>query len=176
MEQGLEGVKLALKILNEYYASDKAHDAAEGTGESIIGLLEVVESDFTKDLAEIVATEQAAASTYDRETKDNEIEKTTKDTDVEYKSKEAAYLDKESAELSSDRETVQAELDAVLEYLQKLEERCIAKAETYAERKRRFESELAGLREALRVLESETAFLQRRSLRRSGSVARRNAM
>merc|ERR1719232_1443982 len=103
MEKGLEGVKLALKILNEYYASeDKAHDAAVGSGDSIIGLLEVVESDFTKDLAEIAATEQAAAAAYDRETKDNEIEKTTKDTDVEYKNKEAAYLNKESAELSSD--------------------------------------------------------------------------
>merc|ERR1712129_610456 len=106
-------------------------------------------------------------SAHDRETKDNEIEKTTKDKDVEYKNKEAAYLVKESAELASDRETVQAELDAGLGYLQKLEERCIAKAETYAERKRRFESELAGLREALRVLVSETALLQRHSLRRT---------
>merc|ERR1712204_151384 len=113
------------------------------------------------------------ASAYDRETKNNEIEKTTKDKDVEYKNKEAAYLDKESAELASDRETVQDELDAVLEYLRKLEERCIAKAETYAERKRRFESELAGLRDALRVLGSETALLQRRSLRRSGQVVRK---
>lgn len=168
MEQGLEGVKLALKILNEYYASeDKAHDAAVGSGESIIGLLEVVESDFTKDRAEVVSTEQAAAAAYDRETKDNEIERTTKDKDVEYKSKEAAYLDKETAELSSDRETVQAELDAVLEYLKRLEGRCIAKAESYAERKKRFETELAGLKEALQILESETALLQRRSLRHS---------
>merc|ERR1719335_1579137 len=32
MEEGLEGVKLALKILREYYAKeDKSHEAAEGT-------------------------------------------------------------------------------------------------------------------------------------------------
>merc|ERR1711920_141752 len=48
MEQGLQGVKLALKVLRDYYAQDKAHDAAEGGGANIIGLLEVVESDFTK--------------------------------------------------------------------------------------------------------------------------------
>merc|ERR1719213_515139 len=31
LEQGLEGVKLALQILREYYAKeDKSHDAAEG--------------------------------------------------------------------------------------------------------------------------------------------------
>merc|ERR1740129_2656190 len=33
LEKGLAGLKLALKILNEYYGSaDKAHEAAEGTG------------------------------------------------------------------------------------------------------------------------------------------------
>merc|ERR1711972_1063056 len=43
MEQGLEGVELALKILREYYAKDdKAHAAAEGAGGGIIGLLEVI--------------------------------------------------------------------------------------------------------------------------------------
>merc|ERR1719158_2435734 len=74
MEEGLEGVKLALKILREYYASeDKAHAAAEGAGAGIIGLLEVVESDFTKGLAEMIAAEEAAQAAYDKETKENEI-------------------------------------------------------------------------------------------------------
>merc|ERR1712187_780542 len=37
MEQGLAGVKLALKVLREYYTkADKAHAAAEGAGQSII--------------------------------------------------------------------------------------------------------------------------------------------
>ena len=73
MEEGLQGVKLALKILREYYAQgDKSHEAAEGAGGTIVGLLEVVESDFTKLLAEIIATEEAAAAEYDRQTKENE--------------------------------------------------------------------------------------------------------
>merc|ERR1719321_2191629 len=76
MEQGLEGVKTALKILREYYASDdKAHNAAEGAGSGVIGLLEVCESDFSKDLAGIVSTEETAQASYDRATKENEIEK-----------------------------------------------------------------------------------------------------
>merc|ERR1719265_1862669 len=53
MEEGLEGIKLALKVLREYYAKeDKAHDAAEGAGGGIIGMLEVIESDFSRGLAE----------------------------------------------------------------------------------------------------------------------------
>jgi len=166
MEQGISGVKMALKVLDEYYAADgKAHEEASGAGKSIISLLEVVESDFSKELAEIVSTEESAAAEYDQQTKDNEIEKTSKTKDVEYKTKEFNYLDKESAELSTDREGVQAELDAVLEYLAKINERCIAKAETYAERKRRREAEIAGLKDALNTLESETALVQRRMLR-----------
>merc|ERR1719195_1067410 len=163
MEQGLEGVKIALKVLRDYYAKDKSHDADEGAGSSVIGLLEVIESDFSKGIAEMTATEDNAQATYDTETKENEIEKTTKDQDVAYKTKEAKGLDKAVAEASSDRAGVQTELDAVEEYLTTLKKECVAEAETYAERKARFESEIAGLKEALQILESETALIQQGS-------------
>jgi len=163
MEQGLKGVKLALKVLRDYYAQDKAHDAAEGGGANIIGLLEVVESDFTKGLAEMTATEESAQSAFESRKKENEIEKTTKDQDVAYKTKEATGLDKAVAESTSDRSGVQTELDAVNEYLSSLKKECVEEAETYAERKARFEAEIAGLKEALGILESETALLQKSS-------------
>merc|ERR1719326_1076029 len=80
MEKGIEGVKMALKILRDYYAQDgKAHGAAEGAGNGIIGLLEVCESDFTQGLAEMTAAENTAAKEYDMQTKDNEITKATKE-------------------------------------------------------------------------------------------------
>merc|ERR1712151_1016813 len=56
LEKGITGLKLALKILNEYYGStDKAHAAAEGAASSITGLLEVCEADFSKNLAQIIS-------------------------------------------------------------------------------------------------------------------------
>jgi hypothetical protein len=158
MEKGLNGVKLALKVLNEYYAkADKAHSSSDGASTGIIGLLEVCESDFSKNLAEMNAAEESAQQAYDEETKENEIEKTTKEADVKYKTKEAASLDKSVAELSSDKEGVTTELDAVLEYLKKIEEECVAKPETYEERKERRENEIAGLKEGLTILNEETA-------------------
>jgi len=166
MEQGLKGVKLALKILNDYYAkADKAHGSADGAGSGIIGMLEVIESDFTQGISEMVAAEQTAASTHDRETKENAVEKTTKDQDVKYKTKEAASLDKKAAELSTDIEGVKTELDAVNDYLASLDKKCTYKVESYADRKARRVAEINGLKEALNILESETAFVQTSSLR-----------
>jgi len=165
MEEGLQGVKLALKVLSDYYSADASHEAAKGAGASIIGLLEVAESDLSKTLAEIIATEEMAASTYTSETKENEIEKVTKEQGVKYKTKESSELDASVAEATSDRSGVEAELEPVLKYLATLKDRCIAKAETYEERKARREAELAGLKEALQILEGQAVLLQKQSAR-----------
>jgi len=171
LEEGIEGVKMALKILREYYGS--ADDSeSKGASTGIIGMLEVIESDFTKGLAELVAAEEAAAQAYDKEKKENEIIKATKEADVKYKTKQAVELEKAVAEITSDREAVQAELDAVTEALSKLEAMCIAKAEPYEERQARRAKEISGLKEALEILEGETAFIQLSSRRQLRGVQR----
>merc|ERR1719364_156764 len=164
MEEGLEGIKLALKVLRDYYAKDAAHKAAEGAGGGIIGMLEVIESDFSKGLAEMIAIEEEAAAEYEKQTKENEIAKTTKEQDVKYKTKEAKSLDKAVAEYTGDREGLQTELDAVLDYWSKIQEQCIAKPEPYEERKKRREAEIAGLKDALAILEGEAALIQKRAV------------
>jgi len=162
MKKGIKGVQLALKVLNDYYAkADKAHSSADGAGSGIIGLLEVCESDFSKGLAEMTAAEETAVSEYETTTKENEITKATKEQDVKYKVKESKGLDKDVADATNDRSGVQTELDAVLEYYAGIKERCIAKPESYAERVKRRESEIAGLKQALEILNGEAVLLQR---------------
>merc|ERR1719274_553828 len=113
----------------------------------------------------MTATEQTAASEYERQTKENAINKATKDQDVKYKTKEAKGLDKATAEATADKAGVQDELDAVNQYYKGIKGRCIAKAETYAERVERRKAEIAGLKEALNILEGEAVLLQRSSKR-----------
>jgi len=161
-KQGLEGVKMALKVLRDYYAKDSAHESADGSASGIVGLLEVVESDFSKALAEMTSIEDSSADTYKADTQENEIDKVMKTKDVEHKTAEAAGLDKAVTETSADRANVQAELDAVVEYLGKLTEMCVAKAEPYAETKRRRDEEIAGLKEALQILEGEAVLMQQK--------------
>merc|ERR1719389_599359 len=164
LKKGIKGVRLALKVLNEYYAkADKAHSSADGAGSGIIGLLEVCESDFTKGLAEMNSAEQTAVKEYDTASKENAITKATKEQDVKYKSKEAKGLDKDTSEANADRAGVQTELDAVNEYYKGIQARCVAKAETYSERVKRREAEIAGLKEALSILDGEAVLLQRTS-------------
>jgi hypothetical protein len=133
LEQGLQGVRMALKVLRDYYSSEgdaaagaaslaqqpedpEVHSKATGGATGIIGMLEVVESDFGKSLAATEMNEEAAATAYEKLGMENRMSKSMKDKDVEYKTKEAANLDKTVTELTSDQESAQTELDAVLKY------------------------------------------------------------
>jgi len=190
LEQGLGGVRKALDVLRSYYGSAAAmiqeggdlksfmqqpsppekHGKATGAGDSIINVLEVCESDFATNLAKEETQESDSAENYEKTTQENAITKATKQQDAKYKAQEATSLDKTISELSADKETSSTELAAVMEYYGKIKERCIAKPETYEARKAHRESEIAGLKEALSILENETAFMQRkRKGRKSGS-------
>merc|ERR1719235_2331054 len=137
------------------------HSKASGAGGSIISILEVCESDFSKDLASEEMTESTAQSEYDKVSQENKITKATKEQDVKYKTAEAKSLDKAISEHTSDRSGLQTELDAVLEYQEKINKMCIAVPESYEERKAKREAEITGLKEALKILESEGVFLQK---------------
>merc|ERR1719160_301475 len=170
---GLGGVRKALSVLRDYYGSAAAlvqeeqpappqqHSKSSGAGGSIINILEVCESDFATNLAKEESEESDSAEEYEKTTQENKVTQTTKEQDSKYKTKEAAALDKEIAELSSDRDTSNNELAAVMDYYGKIKERCVAKPETYEERKARRTAEIEGLKEALSILENEAAFMQR---------------
>jgi len=179
LQMGISGVQKALGTLKDYYggasalvqtnfnslmqqpAAPQAHSAAGGAGGSIIDILEVVESDFAKNLATEEVEEADAVATYEKTTQENKLSVTMKSQDAKYKTKEHKALDKSISDLSGDRDTTGTELSAVMDYYGKLKGRCIAKPETYEDRKARREAEVAGLKEALEILENETAFMQK---------------
>jgi len=187
LSAGLAGVRKAVGMLREYYGGDagasmlqddakfgafmqqpaapQQHEKASGAGGSIISILEIVESDFATNLAKEETEEADAAAAYEKMTQQNAVSKTGKDQDVKYKGAESAALDKSIAEVTGDKNSASAEQAAVLEYYAKIKERCVAKPESYEEKKARREAEINGLKEALSVLENETAFVQRRKHR-----------
>merc|ERR1712151_944993 len=176
LESGLTGVRQALSTLRDYYgsaasmvqeevrqpAAPELHSKSAGAGGSIIDILEVVESDFATNLAKEETEEADAQAEYEKVSQENAVSKTLKDQDVKYRTQEAKSQDATVAEYSSDRETANTELSAVLEFYAKIKERCIAKPEGYEERRRRREAEINGLKQALSILEDETALVQRK--------------
>jgi hypothetical protein len=181
---GLSGVRKALDLLRGYYGGSAAllqdrkfaslmqqpakpemFKKATGAGDSIIGILEVVESDFAANLAKEETEESDAAEDYEKTTQENAVTKTTKVQDVKYKTQEFTGLDKSVSEMSADRESTESELASVMEYYGEVKDRCIAKPETYEERQAKRQAEIAGLKKALDILDSETvqmAFVQRK--------------
>lgn len=189
LEQGLTGVRKALGVLRDYYggaaflqssvrqssdeeqpAAPEKHSKSGGAGSSLIGILEVVESDFSKSLVKEETEESDAQASYEKITQENKVATAGKTQDVTYKSQEASELEKTIVEVSQDRDSTQAELDAVLEYWAKLQERCVAKPESHEERASRRAAEIKGLKEALDVLQSEAALVQRGSRRRTPAL------
>jgi len=180
-EDGLEGVRMALKILRDYYAQGAAlvqqpsvsvHSQASDDATGIIGLLEVAESDFARSLAESQSDEDNAQNVYEKTTQDTRVSRATKESEVEYKTQEAARVESVIADAKGDRNSTQDELDAVLQYLEKLRPQCTTQPSSYEERKARRESEIEGLKRALEILETETitgssdAFLALKTVRR----------
>jgi len=163
LTKAVAGIQQALKVLNDYYSKDADHGSAGGSSSGIIGLLEVCESDFSKEIAEITDAEDKSVYFYEQVTQENEVTKVKKSQDVKFKARAAAGLDKSVSEYASDRAGVVTERDAVTEQLRELQSRCAGKAETYVERKARREAEMAGLHDAMTVLENETALIQTKS-------------
>merc|ERR1712083_1154878 len=117
LELGLQGVRQALTILREYYggaaalvqqpqpAKPELFAKAAGAGNSIVGILEVVESDFAKNLAKETTEEDDAEADYQQTTQENKVTKTLKEADVKYKTQEFQSRDKAIADMTADRET-----------------------------------------------------------------------
>merc|ERR1719247_419193 len=156
-----EAVASAISVLQEYYSSGsfvQSKQAPELGGaktdiaDTIMGMLEVAESDFTSLLAEAEASESAAQSSYDKLTKQNKLTKTANTEEV--KGKEAKVKSEETALLNYKEyfATTGKELDSVLAYLDKLKPQCETKVMTYAERVAKREAEIEGLKEALEIL------------------------
>lgn len=183
LELGLQGVRKVISVLRDYYGASGAssasmlqagssmpappdnHVKSGEAGAEILNELEIVESDFARDLATEEVEESDAQAEYEKMSQANKDSKALREQDVKYKTREFKGLDKSASDLSGDKDTTGAELQAVLEYTGKLKERCVGKAEAYSERARRREAEIAGLKEALSILEGETAFVQHRKKR-----------
>jgi chromosome segregation ATPase len=170
-----EAVAKAVDVLNDYYSSaafvqvtarqPDFGGAKSDIGSTIVSILEVAESDFTKMLAEAEAAESSSQESYDKLTQENAVTKATKVADVKGKNNEVKQLEVALDDYKDNKETTSAELDAVLKYLDKLKPQCETKVMSYAEKKAKREQEIEGLKEALTILSAESLLQVKTTLR-----------
>jgi len=167
---GQEACAAAIKVLKSYYSGKKGFlqtGASTGGPDGIIGLLEVAESDFAKSLAEGQAAEDALISEYEKFTEDAKVSRATMVQDQKNKNAEKSRLDALMAELGEDVEDSQKDLNAVVEYLDKVKTSCETKTPSHEERQARRAKEIEGLKTALGILAGEDlGFIQKSALRR----------
>eukprot|EP00747_Dinoflagellata_sp_TGD_P151623 gnl/TRDRNA2_/TRDRNA2_177222_c0_seq37.p2 gnl/TRDRNA2_/TRDRNA2_177222_c0~~gnl/TRDRNA2_/TRDRNA2_177222_c0_seq37.p2 ORF type:complete len:122 (+),score=45.90 gnl/TRDRNA2_/TRDRNA2_177222_c0_seq37:2-367(+) len=118
-------------------------------------MLEVIESDFARLESDTRASETSSAKEYDEFMADSKLDKAQKAKDVEHKS---AKKQDNIAALTTNKEDLantQRELDAAMEYYDKLKPSCVDSGTDYEEKVARRKEEIESLQEALQILQGE---------------------
>jgi len=171
-EAAQTAVAQALTVLKDFYAKaaeatafvqqkaepeifDKAYTGMGGEAGGVVGMLEVIESDFARLEADTKAAEASAQKEYDTFMTDSKVDKSAKSADIEHKT---AKKQDESQALTVKREDLegtQKELDAALAYFDKLKPSCVDSGVSYEDRVARRKEEIESLQEALKILNGE---------------------
>merc|ERR1719172_580785 len=118
-------------------------------------MLEVIQSDFARLEAETKAAEEVAQKEYDQFMTDSEVDKTQKTSDIEHKTKAVQDQTKSMTEKKSDLEGTQKELDAALDYYEKLKPTCVDTGVTFEGEQAARKEEIESLQDALQILNGE---------------------
>ncbi|CAK8986066.1 unnamed protein product [Durusdinium trenchii] len=104
LKGSIDSVKIALKVLREYYGGEEASRSTSnrGTATSVIGLLEVVESDAMKNVAQLQVAEASAQADFTKTLQDMEMERARKEKDVQHKTQAARRLGEDVQELQKE--------------------------------------------------------------------------
>merc|ERR1712048_474009 len=162
-------VAQALTVLKEFYAKagdatallqqpeifDSPYKGMQSENGGVVGMLEVIESDFARLESDTKAAEATAAKEYDEFMTDSKVDKAEKSTDIEHKTAKKQDESQALAVKKEDLEGTQKELDAALAYFDKLKPSCVDAGVSYEDRVARRKEEIESLQEALRILNGE---------------------
>jgi len=166
-------VAQALVILKEFYAKaaeatalvqqkqeppaifDSPYKGMQAENGGVVGMLEVIESDFARLESETKAAEATAQKEYDEFMTDSEVDKAAKTKDIEHKTAKKQDQEQSLVSKNEDLEGTQKELDAALAYFDKLKPSCVDSGVSYEDRVARRKEEIESLQEALKILNGE---------------------
>jgi len=127
----------------------------KGMGESsggVLGMMEVIESDFARLHSETEAAEAESQKEYDDFIHDAEVDKTQNKADIKHKEGKKENHDQMVEEKKQDLAGTERELAAALKYYEKLKPSCVDAGVSYDDRVARRKEEIESLQEALKII------------------------
>merc|ERR1719393_852072 len=97
-----------------------------GASGGVVGMMEVIQSDFSKLEAETTAAEEEAAKEYDRFMAESKKDKAVKTADMDYKKKTKTQKESDLSDTEADLKGTEKELQSALFYYEKLKPQCVA--------------------------------------------------
>jgi hypothetical protein len=134
---------------------DEPYTGMGGSNTGVVGMLEVIASDFARLESETSASEDEAANAFERFTAESSKDRAVKDTDMGNKEINKTHKSGLLNDTIKDLKATQEELDAALAYYDKLKPSCVNSGVSYEERVKRRADEIQSLQEALRILSGE---------------------
>merc|ERR1719231_931249 len=169
-QEAQTAVAQALTVLKEFYAKaaeatsfvqkepeifDEEYKGMQSENGGVVGMLEVIESDFARLESDTKASEATAQKEYDTFMTDSKVDKSSKSTDIEHKTAKKQDESQALTTKNKDLEGTQKELDAALAYFDKLKPSCVDSGVSYEDRVGRRKEEIESLQEALKILNGE---------------------
>merc|ERR1719158_1173596 len=141
---------------------DEPYTGMGGSAGGVVGMVEVIASDFERLEADTEAAEAQAQKEQDAFMNDSAENKAAMSTEMELKTSKKQDSEQKLVETKTDLDGTQKELNAALEYYDKLKPKCVSTGVSYEERVARRKEEIVSLQEALKILAGEEiAFLQK---------------
>lgn len=129
--------------------SYKGQQTAQG---GVVGMLEVIQSDFARIEAETSAEETAAAKEHEGFMEESKVDKAVKLKDLEHTKSKKQEKESQIVSAEEDLKNTQKELDAAMTYFETLKPKCLDAGASYEERKARREEEIKQMQEAIEML------------------------
>jgi len=168
----ITAVTQAIKVLKEFYAKaagatalsqvakgvsddmpqtfDKPYTGMAGGG--VMGMLDVILSDFQRLEAETTDTEESSTAEFESFSNDSQLNKATMSKDVEMKTASKQQADSDAATNKNDLDSAQSQLDAAMKYYEQLKPSCVDAGLSYDDRVAARNEEVQSLKEALKIL------------------------
>jgi len=153
--QLLKGGASAASLLQSRVPGAPEMEEGQYTGMAnggVMGLMEVVQSDFAKVLSETTASEADSQRVYEEFMADSSQDKAVKETDLKHKATSKSEKESALATAHKDLRITQEELSAAMDYYEKLKPTCEAKVMSYEEKVAQRKAEIESLQEALEIL------------------------